>query len=115
MKPETLKYAWDVQNAIDLIGRFINGKTLQDYEQDAMLKSAVERQLEIIGEALNGLSRRDPDTASQIAELPRIVAFRNALIHGYATVDDKLVWGVVEDKLPALRQTMSSIQQGSPP
>lgn len=41
MKPEALKYAWDVQNAIDLIGRFINGKTLQDYEQDAMLKSAV--------------------------------------------------------------------------
>lgn len=102
-----------MRNAIDLIGQFIDGKTLHDYEHDAMLRSAVERQLEIIGEALNGLSRRDPDTATQITELPRIVAFRNALIHGYATVDDKLVWGVVESKLPELQQTMRRLQQDS--
>ncbi|NMG03327.1 HepT-like ribonuclease domain-containing protein [Azoarcus taiwanensis] len=113
MKPEVLKYIWDVRNAIDLIGQFIDGKTLNDYEHDAMLRSAVERQLEIIGEALNGLSRRDPDIASQITELPRIVAFRNTLIHGYATVDDKLVWGVVESKLPELQRTMLRLQQGS--
>lgn len=111
MNPEALKYVWDVQTAIDLIERFIAGKTFHDYQQDAMLRSAVERQLEIIGEALNGLSRRDPDTANRIDELPRIVAFRNALIHGYATIDDKLVWGVVENKLPTLHSTMARIQQ----
>ncbi len=67
-----------------------------------MLRSAVERQFEIIGEAFAGLRRADPDLAECIPNLPRIIAFRNVLIHGYATVDDRLVWGVVESELPQL-------------
>jgi len=67
-----------------------------------MLRSAVERQFEVIGEAFASLRRADPDLAENIPNLPRIVAFRNVLIHGYATVDDRLVWGVVEGELPRL-------------
>lgn len=109
MLPEALKYLWDVRNADALITQFVAGKSFQDYAQDPMLRSAVERQFEIIGEALNALSRYDPDTAVQILELPRIVSFRNVLIHGYATVDDKLVWGVVEGKLPGLRISINRL------
>lgn len=74
-----------------------------------MLKSAVERQFEIVGEALNALSKIAPEMAEALPELPRIVAFRNVLIHGYATVDDRLVWGVVEGKLPLLRDAVARL------
>jgi uncharacterized protein with HEPN domain len=72
-------------------------------------RSAVERQFEIVGEALRQLRDVDPDAAAAIPELARIVAFRNILIHGYASVDDRLVWGVVEGKLPALRIALGSL------
>jgi uncharacterized protein with HEPN domain len=74
-----------------------------------MLRAAVERQFEIIGEALTGLKRIGPETAAEIPELARIIAFRNILIHGYATVDDKLVWGIVETDLAPLRQTIDRL------
>ena len=76
-----------------------------------MLGAAVERQFEIIGEALNGLRRVDPAVAAQIPELPRIVAFRNVLIHGYATVDDRLVWSVVEGALPSLLARLNHLPE----
>jgi len=66
-----------------------------------MLRSAVERQFEIIGEALNQLLRREPDLP-KISDAPLIIAFRNRLIHGYANVSDEVVWGVVEGYLPVL-------------
>jgi uncharacterized protein with HEPN domain len=70
------------------------------------VRSAVERQLEIVGEALNQLYKVDKVLAAQIPELGRIVAFRNILIHGYANVDDTLVWQVVTDKLPELESVL---------
>ncbi len=74
-----------------------------------MLRAAIARQIEIIGEALNQLSKVAPEIAATIPELPRIVAFRNILIHGYATVDDALVWQVLEEKLPDLERVMQQI------
>jgi uncharacterized protein with HEPN domain len=73
------------------------------------LRSAVERQFEILGEALDQLSGLDPDMAEKIPELPRIVAFRNILIHGYAGVDDRLVWGVVESRLEPLLDVVAAL------
>ena len=106
MRPEACKYVWDALDAAKRIARFTNGKTLEMYQADDLLRSAVERQFEIIGEALSHLGRVDPSTAASIPELPRIIAFRNILIHGYASVDDKLVWGVVESKLTSLRDAL---------
>ena len=113
MHPDAPKYLWDARNASMLIEQFVANKRFDDYLCDPMLRSAVERQLEIIGEALNALSRRDPETASTIPELSRIVSFRNVLIHGYATVDSKLVWGVVESRLPALRDTINRLLESA--
>jgi uncharacterized protein with HEPN domain len=64
MRPETLGLLWDAQRATGLIGEFVADRTWQDYQGDAMLRSAVERQFQIIGEALNKLSRLDSATAA---------------------------------------------------
>lgn len=74
-----------------------------------MLRSAVERQFEIVGEALNRLSRVDPETAALVPDLPRIVAFRNVLAHGYAVIDDALVWQVATRRLPDLRAVLERL------
>lgn len=74
-----------------------------------MLRSAVERQFEIVGEALNRLSRTDPAVADQIEDLPRIVAFRNVLIHGYATIDDAIVWEVATTRLSGLIELLTDL------
>lgn len=103
MQPESRKYLWDAVQASDRIARFVADKTLDQYLTNDLLRSAVERQFEIIGESLAQLRKVDPATADGIQELPRIVAFRNILIHAYATVDDRLVWGVIEGSLPHLR------------
>jgi len=99
MHADARKLLWDVQQAAERIARFSIGKSFSDYEQDEYLRSAVERQFEIIGEALGRLNKLDSLTASKIPELSRIVAFRNVLIHGYASVDNRLVWGVIETSL----------------
>jgi uncharacterized protein with HEPN domain len=109
MQPDGRKLLWDASRAAERIARFTSGKTFVDYEADDYLRSAVERQFEIIGEAFSQLSRVDPVTAAAIPELPRIVAFRNVLIHGYASVDNKLVWGVVETRLDSLHATLEAL------
>lgn len=102
MTGKVAKYLWDARHAAERIARFTAGRDCSGYLADEMLRSAVERQFEIIGEAFAALRRADPGLADSIPDLARIVAFRNVLIHGYATVDDLLVWGAVEGKLPQL-------------
>jgi len=77
--------------------------TIDDYRANAMLRSAVERQFEIIGEALAQLARLDEKIVARVSEHSRIIAFRNILIHGYAGIDERLVWDIVQSKLPVLR------------
>lgn len=102
MRRDARAYLWDALQAADLLREFGKGKDYLRYQADAMLRSAVERQFEIIGEALNQLSKLDASLAARIPDLPRIVAFRNILIHGYATVDDALVWQVFTERVPEL-------------
>jgi uncharacterized protein with HEPN domain len=109
MRLEAKKYLYDIQQAGERIAQFTAGKRLEDYRNDAMLRAAVERQFEIIGEALAQLIRLDDALAARITERRRIVAFRNILIHGYADVDDRVVWDVVESKLPALRREVGAL------
>ena len=112
MKLETKKYLYDISRAAKSAAQFVNGRSFDEYTSDIMLCSAVERQLEIVGEALAQLARIDPDTASHIGEYKRIVAFRNILVHGYAEIDHRIVWSVVETKLPVVRQEVEALLKG---
>ena len=109
MRLEAKKYLFDIRSAADRLAEFLAGKTFADYQRDAMLRAAVERQFEIIGEAISQLARFDEELAARITNFRRIVAFRNILIHGYADVDDGLVWDVVETNLPLLRQEVERL------
>jgi len=95
----------------------VRGKTREAFVEDDLLRSAVERQLQIIGEALSQLAKVDPQIASKVSELSRIIAFRNILVHGYAAIDYDTVWRLIEDKLPELLVNLRTIlaAQGSPP
>jgi len=99
MRLESKKYLYDIAQAAKLVVSFIAGKTFSDYQADAMLRSAVERQLAIAGEALAQLARTDFQTASRFTDCKRIIAFRNVLVHGYAEIDDSIVWDVLQQRL----------------
>ena len=74
---EVKKYLFDVRSAADLLAGFLAGKTFVDYQRDAMLRVAVERQLALIGEAVSQLARRDEELAAHITNYRRVIAFRN--------------------------------------
>jgi len=109
MQLEARKYLFDIKQAADLIAAFSGGKSFADYGQDAMLRSAIERQFEIVGEAVSQLARLDPVLAGRLTEYRRIIAFRNILIHAYAMIDDRIAWGVVEGQLPQLRREVDTL------
>ncbi len=102
-------WLWDVRQAADSIAAFVHGRGFADYEVDLMLRSAVERQFEIAGEALNRLSREAPEIAARLPELRRAVAMRNALIHGYREVDNATVWQTIHEDLPQLRVRVAAL------
>lgn len=109
MHADAHKLAWDARQALERVLRFVKGKEFADYEADDLLRSAVERQLSIVGEALARLRAIDADVAQEIPELARVIGFRNVLIHGYASVDNRLVWGVVETHAAALHQAIRDL------
>ena len=109
MHADARKLLWDAQKSAERVARFTSGKSFADYGQDELLRSAVERQLEIVGEALSRLRRIDPTTAATIRDIDRIVGFRNIVVHGYATLDDRIVWGIIESHLQALRSQLDAL------
>lgn len=92
----------DVQRAAELILQFTSGKEFDEYENDALLRSAVERQFEIVGEAINRLRKTDSSMITKIPHSLRIIAFRNILVHGYDVVENTIVWDVVQKNLRPL-------------
>ncbi len=104
MGPEerVLRALEDVQDCASFVISAAEGRDLDDYRGDRLFRQAIERNLEIIGEAVGRVARLDPETASRISEHRRIGAFRNRLIHGYDLLDDELVWSTVETEVPTL-------------
>ena len=109
-------YLWDVSAAAALIEEFCTGRDLDAFERDALFRSAVERQLMIVGEALARLAKADPMLAARIPDLPKIVAFRNVIVHGYAGLLPERTWSSVRDDLPQLRVLVERLlEEAEPP
>jgi uncharacterized protein with HEPN domain len=109
MKTEVKKLLLDALEAGQSIQEQCGKVTLDQYRADRWFRRAVEREFEIIGEALNRLERFDPGVAARISSSRRIVDFRNRIIHGYDAIDDEIVWGVVEKHLPQLVRELATL------
>ena len=96
-------YLTDILESCDAITSAVRDLDLAAYQRTRLVRSSVEREFIIIGEAVAALARIAPETFEAITRARRIVDFRNPLSHEYQTVDDALVWAIIETDVPVLR------------
>jgi uncharacterized protein with HEPN domain len=99
----------DVLAAGASIALFIEGRSPEDYEADAMLRAAVERQFELVGEALGRALRAAPGLEERIPQAREAIGLRNVLAHGYDEVVDALVFKAAREILPGLVERVRRI------
>ena len=100
---------FDVVENCKLIREFVTGLDFAAYSGGELVRSAVERRFINIGEALSRLKQTSPDIFAKIGNAQRIVGFRNVLVHGYESISDRLVWGIIEENLPELQATCEQL------
>ena len=109
MNDETRKNLIDILQAAEEIQNFVCGMDFKAYQNNPITKRAIERDFEIIGEALNRIKNTDDELLEKISEHRRIIGFRNILIHGYDIVDETIVWQAVTNHLPILIEEIKEI------
>ena len=109
MNEKVLKYLYDIKLALDELDSFFGGrkKYFAAYASDMLLKRAIERNLEIIGEAMSRILKEDP--LFKLENSRRIIGLRNQIIHGYDSISDENIWGIVINHLPNLRQEVEKL------
>ncbi|NPV01643.1 MAG: DUF86 domain-containing protein [Brevinematales bacterium] len=103
-----VKYLFDIQSSIQTLK--IHLSSIADFtafERNITVKRAVERELEIIGEAVKRII--DTDNAINITDSRKIIALRNRIIHGYDSVDDAVIWNVIVNNIPLLQKEVENL------
>jgi uncharacterized protein with HEPN domain len=100
-------WLFDIIIAIEEIEQFLpQGKRLfEEYKSDLKTKRAVERNLEIIGEATNRILNKDSNF--ELSHSRKIISLRNRIIHGYDVISDELIWGIIINDLQKLKLEIS--------
>ena len=103
------KWLYDIRFAIEEVDSFFNenGKTFEAFRQNTLLKRAIERNLEIIGEAVNRILSKDENIAIENAK--KIVGLRNHIIHSYDSISDEVVWAIVINHIPKLKNEIDKL------
>ena len=111
MDEKILKWIYDIKIAISEIDSYFENKEKNffQYKNDLMLKRAVERDLEIIGEAVNRILKRDPQFESKIEDSKAIIGLRNQVIHAYDNISDELIWSILINHLPKLKKEIETL------
>ena len=107
MTDKTRKYLFDILEAVNSIENYILNVDFIQYQKNKMVRRAVEREFEIIGEAMNAMLKADDSI--QITSAERIIGMRNRVIHGYDKIDNGLVWGTIKKHLPILKEEVSEL------
>ena len=102
----------DALAALSSISDYVRGETFDAYQAKSMLRDAIERKLEILGEALTVFRRLDPESAMSITDLPRAVQLRNFLAHDYGAIDDEIVWDVATIHCPVMHAVIARLMAG---
>ena len=106
---------WDAKTAGELIVQFTTGQAVHDEMQAKMVRSAVERQVEVMGQALDDLAREFPSLARQAPGIRAIVELRAFLIHRDETIRDDLIWQITRKDVPGLVGTLTQLLAGAAP
>ena len=101
----------DILESCEAITGAVKGMNLVGYQCTRLVRSSVEREFIIIGEAVAALARVAPATFAEITRARRIVDFRNQLTHEYPTVDDALVWAIIETDVPVLQRECADLMK----
>lgn len=109
MNDKARKNLIDILQAAEEVQEYVHGMDFKEYQNKPVTKRAVERDFEIIGEALNRIKYIDNGLLEKISEHHRIIGFRNILIHGYDIVDEAIVWQAVTKHLPVLVREVKEI------
>ncbi|MCT4645147.1 MAG: DUF86 domain-containing protein [Carboxylicivirga sp.] len=108
MKREIKKYLFDIKTSIDSIFSYLGDeRNFIEYQNNKLLRRGIEREIEIIGEAMNRILKIEPTI--QIEHARQIVDTRNWVIHGYDKVDDVVIWGIVSNHLPKLKEEIETL------
>lgn len=108
MKLEIRKFLYDIKESIESIENYLGEKRdFNIYIADKMLRRAVEREFEIIGEAMNRIEKID--STIDISSKKQIINMRNRVIHGYDKIDNEIVWGTIVRHLPNLKQEIETL------
>ena len=108
MKADIKKWLIDILQAIDEIELFLpEEKNFYNFKKDLKTKRAIERCLEIIGEAVNRIKKEG--ASFEILESKRIISTRNRIIHGYDSVSDEIIWTIVVKEIPKLKMEIISL------
>ncbi len=111
MDERILKWLYDIDFALIEIESYFDGKEKNffDYKKNTMLKRAVERDLEIIGEAINRILKRDPTFENKIKDAKAIIGLRNQVIHAYDNISDENIWSILINHMPKLKSEISQL------
>jgi uncharacterized protein with HEPN domain len=111
MPRDARAYLADIIESCDAITAAVEGLNLHKYEGNRLVRRSVEREFIIIGEAAAALARVAPGLFDEISRARRIVDFRNQLTHAYPTIDDAIVWAVIQHDVPVLRRECAALIQ----
>ena len=108
MRHDIRKSVWDAMEACRAIWEFADGLTLETYLANRRDRRAIERELEILGEALNRIDEADPSFRNYLPEMGRAIGMRNRLAHGYDRVSDTAVWAAAKENIPIMHGKLAA-------
>ena len=107
MTDKVRKYLFDILESAESIEKYIENIDFFQYQKNKLIRRAVERELEIIGEAINALLKNNRNI--EITSAERIIGMRNRVIHGYDKIDNEIIWGTIKRHLPVLKKEVNKL------